>query len=44
METEPGMARQQQEVTDFIFDEKSLTKEYWDRVNKDMKVKADNPV
>ena len=29
---------------DFIFEEQSLTKEYWDRVGKDMKVQNDNPI
>ena len=27
-----------------VFEECSLTREYWDRVNKDMKVQKDNPV
>ena len=35
---------QVQNDSNVVFEEQSLTKEYWDRVSKDMKVQTDNPV
>ena len=44
MELDFGKNQSDGKLQDFKFEELSLTKEYWDRVGKDLKVKNDNPV